>query len=83
MTIQEAIDAADVNRMLHLRFKGLLDLLDRSNLASLSSGEKRLQQGLFLLEGKLFVVASALFGLVNDSRSHAIVRRDDPMHCCG
>ncbi len=61
VTIQQAIDAAAVKRMLPLRFTGLLDFLGRGKLASFSSGEKGLKPGLFLFEGKIVVVASALF----------------------
>ena len=58
---QEAIDATEMHCMLHLRFNGLLNLLDRGNLSLFGSGEKGLQQGLFLFDSQIFVVASALF----------------------
>ena len=59
MPMQEAVDAVDVHFMVHLRFKGLLDLLDCGNLAPFGSREEGLQKGLFLLDGQIFVMASA------------------------
>ena len=59
MSMQETGDAIDMHFMLHLCFKGLLNLLDRSNLSPLGSSEKGLQKGLFLLEGEIFMMASA------------------------
>jgi hypothetical protein len=46
--------------MLHFRFKGLLNLLDRGNFPPFGSREKGLEKGLFLLEGEIFMMASAL-----------------------
>ena len=61
MSMQEAVDAVDMHFMLHFRFKGLLDLLDCGNLSPLGLGEKGLEKGLFLLEGEIFMMASAFF----------------------
>jgi hypothetical protein len=78
--MQEAIDAAQMHLMLHLRFQGLLNFLGGGNLASFGSTEKGLQKGLFFFQAQILMVASALFGLANGRRSPAIVRRDDPVH---
>src|SRR5947209_17420918 len=59
MSMQETVDAIDMHFMLHVCFKGLLNLLDRGNLSPLGSREKGLQKGLFLLEGEIFMMASA------------------------
>ena len=59
MSMQEAVDAIHMDFLLHLRFIGLLDLLDCGNLSPLGSGEKGLEKGLFLLEGEIFMMASA------------------------
>ena len=57
--MQETVDAVAMHAVLHLPFKGLMNLLDRSYLSPFGTGEKGLQKGLFLLEGQLFVMASA------------------------
>jgi hypothetical protein len=59
MAMQETVDAVAMHWMPHLRFKGLLNLLDRGYLSPLGAGKKGLQKGLFLLEGEIFVMASA------------------------
>ena len=59
MSMQEAVDAIDMHFMVHLRFKGLLDLLDCGNLSPFGSREEGLQKGPFLLEGELVMMASA------------------------
>src|SRR6266567_1613702 len=58
-SMQEPVDAIDRHGMLHFPFKGLLNLLDCSNLSPLGSGKKGQEKGLFLLEGEIFMVASA------------------------
>jgi hypothetical protein len=60
MSMQEAVDGVDMHFMLHLRFKGLVNLLSRGNFSPFGSCEKRLQKGPFLLESQIFVMASAL-----------------------
>ncbi len=59
MSMQETVDGVDMDFLLHFCFKGPLNLLDRGNLAPFGSREKGLQKGLFLLEGQLFMMASA------------------------
>ncbi len=59
MSMQEPVDGVDMDFMLHFGFKGLLNLLDRGNLAPFGSREKGLEKGLFLLERQIFVMASA------------------------
>jgi hypothetical protein len=59
MSMQEAVDAIHMHFMLHFRFKGLLNLLNRGNLSPFGSREKGLQKGLFLLESQIFMMASA------------------------
>src|SRR3989442_15904900 len=59
MSMQETVDGVGMHFLLHFRFKGLLNLLDRGNLAPFGSREKRLQKGLFLLESQIFMMASA------------------------
>ena len=56
---QEAVDGVAMHFMLHLRFKGLVDLLSSGNFSPFGSCEKRLQKGLFLLDRQIFVMASA------------------------
>jgi hypothetical protein len=69
MTIQEAIDATALHLLLHLRFPGGLNFLSRGYLTLLGSGEKGLQEGLFLFNSEIFVMASAFGRLVDGCRS--------------
>src|SRR5207249_213159 len=80
MSMQETIGAVAMHFMLHLCFKGLMNLLDCGYLSPFGAGEKGLQKGLFLLKGEIFMVTSAFGGLLDGCRSHAIVPGDDPMH---
>ena len=59
MSMQEAIDAVDMHAMLHLPFKGLMNLGGCSNLSPLGLREKGLQKGLFWLQGQIFMMTSA------------------------
>src|SRR5260370_27874593 len=63
MSVQEAIDGVDMHFLLHLRFKGLVNLLSRGNLAPFGSRETRLEKGLFLLDRQIFMMQSGLAGL--------------------
>src|SRR5260370_28190387 len=80
MSMQETVDAIAMHFLVHLPFKGLLDLLDRGNLSPFGSGEKGVEEGLFLLEGQIFMIASAFCSVLDDCWSQPIVPRDDPMH---
>src|SRR3989440_12105576 len=55
MPIQEAIDARDMYRMLHLSFKGALNVFRRGNFSLSGSCEKGLQQVAFLLQAHVFM----------------------------
>jgi hypothetical protein len=80
MSMQEAVDGVAMHFMLHLGFKGLVNLLSRGNLSPFGSREKRLEKGPFLLDRQLFMMASAFGGLLDGCRSQTIVSRNDPMH---
>src|SRR5207302_10541863 len=43
MSMQKPVDAVDMHFMVHLRFQGLLDLLDCGNLALFGSREEGLE----------------------------------------
>src|SRR5258708_6012575 len=80
VTIQEAIDAADMHRMLDLRFKNLLNFFGRGNFPLGGSGEKGLEKAAFLLQAHVFMTASAFAWGFNRSKSQAVVGANDAAH---
>src|SRR6266851_3076636 len=73
VTIQEAIDATDMHRMLDLRFKGLLNFFGCGNFSVCGSGEKGLEKAAFLLQAHVFMTASTLAWSFNRSQSQAVI----------
>src|SRR5574342_771234 len=69
-----------MNRVLHLGFKGLLDLLSGGNLTAFGSSDKRLQKGPFLLKRHIFMTAPTGAGRFNGRQPKAIVGRNDPAY---
>src|SRR5258708_2314225 len=80
VTSQQAVDARDMHLMLHLRFKGLLNLLGSGNLSPLSLREKGLQKAAFLLHTQILMTTSTLAWCFKRSQPQAVVGGNDTAH---
>jgi hypothetical protein len=80
MPIQEAVDAPEMNSMLYLSFKGVLDLLGSGNLSPLGSGDKRLEKGAFLLERHGLMASSPSSRCLQSGTPQAVGGGNDASH---
>ena len=80
MTIQQAIDARDVHRMLHLRFKGSLNFFRCGNFSVCGSREKGLEKAAFLLHAHVFMTASPFAWRFYRGKSQAVIGGNDATH---
>src|SRR5215831_16961644 len=81
VTIQEAVDARDMHLLLHLSFKGLLNVLGGGNLSLFSLSEKGLQKAALLLQTHVLMTASSLAWGFNCSQPQTLVGRNDAAYC--
>src|SRR5512135_3003531 len=82
VTIQEAVDARDMHLLLHLGFKGLVNVLGGGNLSPFSLSEKGLQKAAFLRHTHILMTASPPAWRFNRSQRQALVGGKDAAHCC-
>ncbi len=80
MTIQQAIDARDMHRMLHLSFKGSLNVFRRGNSSVRGSREKGLQKAAFLLQAHVFMTTSPFAWRFYRGQSQAVIGGNDAAH---
>src|SRR6266700_6836125 len=80
VTIQQAIDARDMHRMLDLLLKGSLNVFRRGNFSVCGSREKGLEKAAFLLQAHIFMTASTFAWGFNRSQSQAIIGGNDAAH---
>ena len=69
-----------MDRVTHLGFKGLLDLLGAGDLTAFGSSKKRVQKGPFLLQRHVFMPTPTGAGRFNSRQPHAVVGGNEAAH---